>query len=123
MRVLHRLHQAEVAFRQDEALGARQAARHRHVRDRQRARLAQQRRMPLAADAVEDDGGDRDVRPMGREAADDGRRARRLRAHVDDQHHRPADHPGEIGGRALADGGPVEQAHDPFADDDFAGPR
>ena len=64
--------------------------------------------------------------PEGGEAVDQGCGGLRLRLHVQHQHHRPAREGGQVGGRAGAVGGAVEQAHDAFDDQEvgvlFASP-
>ena len=117
VRALARLDEAQMALRQRQVLGARQTAEDRQAERRHGP--AQRLGMRLAADAVEDHAGNGDVGAMAGEAAQQRRDRRGLAAHIDDQHHRPAGHGRQIGGRAGAVGGAVEQSHDAFAEDEL----
>ena len=96
-------------------------AKHREIGEMPRYRAGQQRKMAFARDPVEDDAGERHLRTVAGEAAQQRSDRSALAAGIGDQNHRPAGEPGEFGGRPrLAIGpGAVEQAHDPFAQHDL----
>ena len=119
--MLDRLHQSEMAFRQDESLDAWQAAEDRNGERGRFTCFTQQRRVPITSDAVEDDRGDPQSRPVRSETADDGRCTRCLGPRIDHENYGPTARHGEIGGGPAIDGGAVEQSHDTLADDNFAG--
>ena len=123
------LDQTEVALGQDQAVAAAQAAQDR---DRQAgAGGAQQLGVAGPADPVEDQAGDGGGSPGGRavgeEALDQGGGRSAHAAGLDHQDHRPAGRGRQGGGRAQAlRPGPVEEAHDPLAQNQLdlrRGPR
>ena len=107
-------HQTQMAVGQGEGIQARQGAQHGDAEGRQGG--AEQGFVVGAADPVQDHAGDRHVLPEGGEAVDQGCGGLGLRLHVQHQHHRPAREGCQVGGRAGAVGGAVEQAHDAFDD-------
>src|SRR5436190_12869567 len=110
-------HQAEVPFGQLQRRILRYRPKARDAWDITRQRSFKQSPVPRSGDPVEDHPGERQLRIMAREAANQRGGRGALPARIDDQHHRPAGQPGQSRGRAgLAIGpGAVEQAHDPFA--------
>ena len=76
--------------------------------------------MAVAPDPVVDDPRDVHPAPVGREPVDDGGGGAGHRARIDHQHDRPAEGGGGVRGRALVEGRAVEEAHDPFGDDEAA---
>ena len=77
-------------------------------------------RMRRAGDAIEHHADDLDVLPVAAEAVDQRRDRGTHAGDVDHQHHRQAEQGRDVGRDAGAVGGAVEQAHDPFADQEIA---
>ncbi len=116
---LARLHQPEMAFRQDHARVARQRAENRQS-DRL-DRVAGQPAMAFRTDLVQHHARDFHARVMGGDAAQNRRRRLRLSRNIMDHHHRPASRGGDVGRGAGAAGrvrGAVEQSHRRFGDND-----
>ena len=115
VRVLARLHQAEMTVRQLQAFAAGDAAEDRNADGLHGP--AQQLPVPCAAGAVEDDARDLQSGVEARESVNErGDRCRHARG-VDHQHHRPAGAPRQVGGRTAAVRSAIEQAHHAFHHD------
>ena len=98
--MLARLHQPEVALGQRHVRVAVHRADHRQPE--RRDRVAHQPLVPRARHLVQDHAGDPHARVVGREAAGDRRRGLRLAGDVEDQQHRHAEAPRQVGGGAAA---------------------
>ena len=112
--VLAGWHQTQMAVGQGQGFQARQGAQDGDAERGQSG--AEQGFVVGAAYPVQDHARDRHVLPEGGEAMDQGCGGLGLRLHVQHQHHGPAREGGQIGGRAGAVGGAVEQAHDALDD-------
>ena len=81
--------------------------------------------MRFAADAVEDHAGDAQVAIEGREPVDLGGHRAAHGRRVDDEDHRRVEKASDVGGAGVVArggvGGPVEQPHDAFHDQDVGG--
>ena len=115
---LGRRHEAEVALGRGEGVVAAQDAEHRHAE--RLDGLAQQQRVALAADAVEDHAGDVDLGVVAGVAVDDGRCGARERGGVEDEHDGRAQELGHVGGggQLAAARRAVVEAHDALDDGD-----
>ncbi len=108
-RVLTGLHEAEMAFRQRKC-GI--TAENAEDFDPARLQRAAQHRLVLgAAHLVEDDTGDTDIIAVASVALHQGSHGLRHTAAIDNKHHGQIQHGGQIGRRAGAIHGPIEQAH------------
>ena len=119
VRVLGRLHEAQMPAGQGQRRVARDHAQHRR-RDVLEAGAAQQLGVRRAGDAVEDDADHLDVLAVAAEAVDQGRDRGAHAGDVDHEQHRQAEQGGDVGRGAGAVGGAVEQAHDAFAEQQVA---
>ena len=115
-----------MAFRQVQPVGPGQAAQHRNSGHGLFAGAAQDFPVPPAADPIEDDAGNGHIGAEFGEALEHRGRRGGLGARVDNQHHRPAGQARKcrrgtviaaVAGLVRFHEGPVEQPHDPFADD------
>ena len=93
------LHEAEMALRQSERGLARHRAEDRNAEPGDG--VGDQRAVPFAGDAIEDDAGNAHGGIVRRKAPHHGRRRLRLPRDVEHQHDRQAEMRGEIGGRAA----------------------
>ncbi len=123
-RMLAGLHQPEVPLRQRHLRIAVERADHRQAERRQR--LAHHPLVPLARDPVQDHAPDAHRRIVRREAARHRGRGLRLARDVEDQEHRRAVAPRQIGGGAAAlrrRGDAVEEPHRALDDQDVGALR
>ncbi len=119
VRVLFRLHQAQVTCGQFDCPEARHAAEH----GRGEVGVAgptQDARVFLTRDSVEDNTGYAYVGAMAQKALDHRRRGCAHAQGIDDEQDRHDEQAGQIGARAAAVGRTIEQAHDALADDHVA---
>ena len=114
--MLRGLHEPEMPAGQGEGGIAAHAPEDR--RAGLRGRLDEQLGVAAAPDPVVDDPRDLHAAPIAREAVDDGGGGAGHRARVDHEHDRPSGGGRDVRGRALVGGRAVEEAHDPFHDDE-----
>ena len=111
------LHQAEMTLRQSERRLARDGAEHGNAE--RVDGVGDQRAVPLAGDAIENDAGDAHGGIVRRKSAHQGGSRLRLPRHVEHQHHWQIKMRGKIGGGAAPAAGAgraVEQSHHAFDD-------
>ena len=97
--MLARLHESEMALGEGERLVARDRAEDRNSQSH--GRTGHESPMPLAADAVEHDAADPDLRIVHGETAHQRRRRLRLPRDIDHEQHRQAEAGGEVCGRSA----------------------